>query len=104
MFALDVCLKKNLPESTPEEEKGGTEALTPRYAQFAHGLPHWFQSPKESSDTKREKKEFWVRKKRGPESIQLKQKLFEQRAQRRHKSSEKNQREGTRNDPEMASS
>jgi len=41
-----------LPESNPEDERGGgTEALTPRHAQFARGFPHWFQSPKEFSET-----------------------------------------------------
>jgi len=48
---------------------GGTEALTPRHAQFSHGFSHWFQSTKECSDTKRII-DFWVRKGRS-ESIQF---------------------------------
>jgi len=48
---------------------GGATARSP-----AHGFPHWFQSPKKVSDTKRTKK-FWVRK--GKVRIQFKQKVFQ---------------------------
>jgi len=89
----------DLPESTPEDERGGTEALTPRHAQFAHGFPHWFQSPGNVSDTKRTTK-FWVRKREV--RIQFKQKISKQIADDSDAvKGSTQQREGTRKMPVM---